>query len=183
MGAFLPAPSVEATALPPLRPNSLFKFPLQVLDVKCQNVQQTGKPPIVCCIAWSGDKSFKENQTIIGLCLKRRLNADKDCVDNFVADFCLITQTNLILSWEIVPLNIQQKLRCSGDMVLRVLFVHNSCSVTAFACLTSSHLYWETVGASTVIKPFIHPNGWFQCGALGRCHTTLLRKSISLYAF
>lgn len=39
----------------------------------------------------------------------------EDRVDHFVADsLFLMTQTNWILSWEAVPLNIQQKQRCAG---------------------------------------------------------------------
>ena len=44
--------------------------------------------------------------------------AGKDCVDNFVVDFFFITQTNLILSWEAVPLNIRQKQQCAGEMII-----------------------------------------------------------------
>lgn len=65
--------------------------------------------------------------------------ADKDCVDNFVADF-FITKTNLILSWEAVPLNIQQKQGCIGRDGVECIILHNLCSVTATACFTSSDI-------------------------------------------
>lgn len=89
------------------------------------------------------------------------VECDAGWVNNFVADFIiffLITQTNLILSWEAVPLNIQQKQQCAGEMILRVLFLHNLCSVTAITCFTSSPAYTETARSSSLIKLFIHCN-------------------------
>lgn len=60
---------------------------------------------------------------IIGLCLKKRLNADNGCVGNFVTEFFLITQANLILSWEAIPLNIQQKQQRTGrDRITGMIF-------------------------------------------------------------
>lgn len=81
------------------------------------------KPPIVGSRAWCEDRSIKETQMIIGLCLKERLNSDNGCVGNFVTEFFLITQANLILSWEAISLNIQQKQQCTGkDRITGMIF-------------------------------------------------------------
>lgn len=130
-------------------------------------------------------QTTRRDSAVTGLCLKQSISSNENGVGDSAADFPPVTRANLISPWETVPLNITQKQQLAGgDGVKGVVCAQFTLSDNRHRP-RSPHLPKGRDGGGGLLGASGRPGLGARCSeppqhaASRRCHTELLRKSVS----